>query len=124
MICALCRRKIGKQADVYLVDDEWLRRCSAMIGHIVCNPCSLEDQWGLCDADGRMPVGHIEPPRQRSICDSWTHLHYPATQKGAIMIDPSSAVRQGARDQVEALLSRPKISPQIRLAARRALEES
>lgn len=34
MICAVCRREIGKHADVYLVDDEWLRRCSGMIGHI------------------------------------------------------------------------------------------
>lgn len=108
-----------------LVEAPEIQTFPTMLGHIVCFNCSLDAQWGLCDPDGTMPPGppgHITPPRFRGVCDSWTHIIMAATQRAAILRDPVSAVRQGAREEIEALVARPRLNPQVRLACRQALD--
>ena len=82
----------------------------------------MDTSWGRCDnPPGRFPPGHTTPARgQGVVCDSWSHSG-PFTQTAAVMADPRSGIRQGARPYVELLANRPGLHPAIAAAVRAAL---
>jgi hypothetical protein len=120
--CCLCQKVIPGRVDVYVVDGEWVRRFPAMTGRIMCKRCAMDTSWGRCDnPSGRFPPGHTTPARgQGVVCDSWSHST-PFTQTAAVMADPRSGIRQGARPYVEFLANRPGLHPAIAAAVRAAL---
>ena len=120
--CAECRRRLGKQAAVYLVDAEWQRRVRAtsrrrMPGRIICNACMQAHAMdspcrtpGGVYVDGHLPV---EAPGRTDI-DLWSHILSNPTQQAAVMLDPASGVVQGARAWVEHVVAEPRLNEEVR----------
>lgn len=130
LICAACEKPIALNADVSVVDAEWVRRYPrSMRGRIVCASCAFLD--GPCMvSDGIYMAGHIHvrDPGDRYVkrrdFDLWNHVLHQATQRAAVLDYPASGIAQGAREYLQAVAVERGVTPQLREAITEALDRA
>lgn len=131
LLCCLCRRPIGKRADVYALDGEWQRRYPEMVGSLACQRCALfKHTWKCYGAGGKYVDGHIgianqprSENRHSADLDSWDHIEEEGAHAAMILLHPRSGLLQGAKERVRATATSKRGDQELIAKAREALQE-